>query len=152
MVTGLARACIDRGHTVQVVLPFYESLPDDRIGGLQHAQDFDCPKACRSLTTQLTVQKHMNIQLIASCKLREHASSYSAALYTQGRVWDGVFQTGVLRTQAFRGTIEGIPVVLLRPDWASCNLFRGSAIYGGNYNELEAYLYFSRHGRTIGLC
>ena len=66
----------------------------------------------------------------------------------QGRVWDGVFKTGVLRTQAFKGTIEGIPVVLLRPNWATCNIFRGSTIYGGSYNELEAYLYFSRHGLT----
>ncbi len=38
---------------MQVVLPFYESLPDDQIGGLQHSQDFDCPKACRFLMTQL---------------------------------------------------------------------------------------------------
>ncbi|CAL5218983.1 g738 [Coccomyxa viridis] len=103
VVTGLARACIDRGHAVQVLLPFYESLPDDQIGGLQHAHDFDCPK---------------------------------------GRVWDGVFQTGVLRTQAFKGTIEGIPVVLLRPDWGKCNIFKGSAIYGGSYMPMlywEAY-------------
>jgi hypothetical protein len=36
-------------------------------------------------------------------------------------------------------------VVLLRPaDWDACNLFRGGRIYGGSYNELEAYLYFCR--------
>ena len=36
-------------------------------------------------------------------------------------------------------------MVLLRPaDWDGCNLFRGSRIYGGSYNELEAYLYFCR--------
>ena len=59
-------------------------------------------------------------------------------------MWDGVFQRGSLKTSAFRGKIDGIPVVLLRPDWGVCNIFRGGAIYGGAYNELEAYLYFSR--------
>ena len=38
---------------------------------------------------------------------------------------------------------SGVPVVLLRPaDWSSCGLFRGPRIYGGSYNETEAYLYF----------
>jgi starch synthase len=53
-------------------------------------------------------------------------------------------QPGSLRTSVFRGKIDGIPVLLLRPDWGSCNIFRGGRIYGGSYNELEAYLYFSR--------
>ena len=35
-------------------------------------------------------------------------------------------------------------MLLLRPDWHACNLFKGSRIYGGSYNELEAYLSFSR--------
>jgi hypothetical protein len=39
----------------------------------------------------------------------------------------------------------GLQVLLLRPaDWDSCNLFHGGRIYGGSYNELEAYLYFCR--------
>ncbi|KAK9918038.1 hypothetical protein WJX75_000711 [Coccomyxa subellipsoidea] len=105
VVTGLARACLTRGHNVEVMLPFYESLPEDQIDGLQHDRDFDCPK---------------------------------------GRVWDGRMQSGSLRTSVFRGKIDGIPVLLLRPDWGSCNIFRGGRIYGGSYNELEAYLYFSR--------
>lgn len=67
-----------------------------------------------------------------------------AVCFVQGKVWDGVFQRGSLKTSAFRGKIDGIPVVLLRPDWGVCNIFRGGAIYGGAYNELEAYLYFSR--------
>lgn len=62
----------------------------------------------------------------------------------QGKVWDGAMQTGSLRTLAFKGKIDSIPVTLLRPDWSNCNIFRGSRIYGGSYNELEAYLYFSR--------
>ena len=62
----------------------------------------------------------------------------------QGRVWDGVMQPSSLRMSAFRGKIDGIPVLLLRPDWGACNLFKGSRIYGGSYNELEAYLVFSR--------
>ncbi|CAK0748133.1 hypothetical protein CVIRNUC_001816 [Coccomyxa viridis] len=105
VVTGLARACIERGHAVEVMLPYYESLPDEGIQDLQHSRDLECPK---------------------------------------GKVWDGVFQRGSLKTSAFRGKIDGIPVVLLRPDWGVCNIFRGGAIYGGAYNELEAYLYFSR--------
>ena len=44
VVTGLARACIERGHAVEVMLPYYESLPDDGIQDLQHIQDFECPK------------------------------------------------------------------------------------------------------------
>ena len=53
-------------------------------------------------------------------------------------------QPGSLRMSAFRGRIDGIPVLLLRPDWGQCNIFKGSRIYGGSYNELEAYLAFSR--------
>ncbi len=45
VVTGLARACLERGHDVEVLLPFYECLPTDQIEGLQHDMDFDCPKA-----------------------------------------------------------------------------------------------------------
>ena len=75
---------------------------------------------------------------MASCLL------IPAVCFVQGKVWDGVFQSGSLKTSAFRGKIDGIPVVLLRPDWGICNIFRGGAIYGGAYNELEAYLYFSR--------
>ena len=44
VVTGLARACIERGHAVEVMLPYYESLPDEGIQDLQHSQDFECPK------------------------------------------------------------------------------------------------------------
>ena len=45
VVTGLARACLERGHDVEVLLPFYECLPTDQIEGLTHDMDFDCPKA-----------------------------------------------------------------------------------------------------------
>jgi glycogen synthase len=64
----------------------------------------------------------------------------------KGRTQDGVFQPGSLPTQAFTGRIDGCPVVLIRPDWGASGstLFRGSRIYGGSYNEAEAYLYFSR--------
>ena len=48
VVTGLARACLERGHNVEVMLPFYESLPEDQIADLQHDRDFDCPKVCTS--------------------------------------------------------------------------------------------------------
>ena len=35
-------------------------------------------------------------------------------------------------------------MLLVRPDWGACNLFQGGRIYGGSYNEAEAYLYFCR--------
>ncbi len=44
VVTGLGRACLQRGHTVEVCLPFYECLPVARIEGLRHERDFDVPK------------------------------------------------------------------------------------------------------------
>ena len=44
VVTGLARACRDRGHTVEVMLPYYESLPEDQIHDLHHVLEFECPK------------------------------------------------------------------------------------------------------------
>ena len=44
VVTGLAKACLARGHRVEVVLPFYECLPESAIEGLAHERDFDCPK------------------------------------------------------------------------------------------------------------
>lgn len=105
VVTGLARACLARGHQVEVILPYYECLPDDAIEGLELETDFDCPKA---------------------------------------RFWDGTWQQHSLKTSVWKGKIAGVQVFLLRPDWGECNIFRGSRIYGGSYNELEAYLYFCR--------
>ena len=60
-------------------------------------------------------------------------------------------QTEMLRTSAWTGEIEGVPVILLRPDWGVSSLFRGGAIYGGSHSELEAYLYFSRwaHAESV---
>lgn len=50
-----------------------------------------------------------------------------------------------LLTEAFSAQVEGCAVVLLRPAPATgSNLFKGSRVYGGSFNELEAYLYFSR--------
>ncbi len=83
MVTGLARACIDRGHAVQVLLPFYESLPDDQIGGLQHAHDFDCPKACRFLMTQLDMRKDR--QVTSTSQLRGTTSQLLSTTLLAGQ-------------------------------------------------------------------
>lgn len=44
VVAGLAHACLDRGHNVEVMLPFYESMSESDIEGLQHDRDFECPK------------------------------------------------------------------------------------------------------------
>ncbi|EFN53763.1 hypothetical protein CHLNCDRAFT_25546 [Chlorella variabilis] len=105
VVTGLARACLGRGHNVEIMLPYYECLPQDAIEDLRLEREFDCPK---------------------------------------GTTFDGQFTLGSLRTQVYTGKIEGCPVLLVRPEWGQTNLFRGGRIYGGVYNEAEAYLYFSR--------
>jgi starch synthase len=91
---------------VQVMLPYYTSLPAEALEDLQHVLDFDCPK---------------------------------------GETWDGQMRQGVMRSSLHRARIDGIPVLLVAPaDRNACNLFRGDRIYGGSYNETEAYLYFCR--------
>jgi len=64
----------------------------------------------------------------------------------RGYEWDGQFQVGSLKTQVYTATCEGIKMVLLRPDWSECNIFKGGRVYAGSYNETEAYLYFCRAG------
>ncbi len=44
VVSGLGKACLQRGHKVEVMLPFYECLPEEEITDLQHELDFDAPK------------------------------------------------------------------------------------------------------------
>ena len=94
VVTGLARACMARGHTVDVMLPFYECLPKQQL---------------RELTLICTYNS-----------------------YHDGK-W--------IPTNAYRAVASGIPVILIEPD---NHFFKGQRIYGGSYDELEAYLYFSR--------
>ncbi len=47
VVTGLSRSVLARGHNVGVIMPFYESLPKDKIEGLKHEMDIDVPKGYR---------------------------------------------------------------------------------------------------------
>jgi starch synthase len=105
VVPGLAKACLDTGHQVEIVLPFYQCIPDSAIQDLQHVLEMQVPK---------------------------------------GRFQDGVMHGGSLKTHFFKGVIDGCPVILVRPDWEQSNLFKGDRIYGGSYNEAEAYLFFSR--------
>lgn len=107
VVTGLAKASIARGATVEVILPFYECIPEGAVRNLTFERDFECPK---------------------------------------GRTQDGIMHVGSLKTQVWTGEVDGCPVILLRPDWGATGspLFRGGRIYGGSYNEAEAYLYFCR--------
>jgi len=61
--------------------------------------------------------------------------------------WDGVRETRIdqFGTSMFSGVIGGCNVILLRPSGRErSNIFVGGKIYGGSYNELEAYLYFCR--------
>jgi starch synthase len=121
VVTGLARACLARGHRVQVALPFYEFLKEQAgasgsrspsptgttvVENLKHEGDVDVPK---------------------------------------GRLHDGRVALDPLPTSVFSATIAGVPVLLIRPaDRARSNLFKGARIYAGGYNETEAYVYFCR--------
>ncbi|XP_062115264.1 uncharacterized protein LOC133829571 [Humulus lupulus] len=94
VVTGLARASLSRGHTVDIMLPFYECIPRQQITDLALITTF---------------------------------SSYH----------DGVW----ISTEAYRGLVSSIPVIFIQP---SNHFFKGKHVYGGSYNELDAYVFFSR--------
>ncbi|PQP92752.1 glycogen synthase-like isoform X2 [Prunus yedoensis var. nudiflora] len=94
VVTGLTRACLLRGHRVDIMLPFYECIQREQIDDL----------------TLIT--------------------TYNS--YHDGK-W--------IPTHAYSGTVSGIPVIFIEP---SHQFFKGQHVYGGSYNELEAYLFFSR--------
>lgn len=94
VVTGLARACLLRGHNVLVMLPFYECIPKHYINGL-------------------------------------------ALINTFNSYHDGNW----VPTNAYQGEVSHIPVIFIEP---TNHFFKGQNIYGGSYNELEAYLFFSR--------
>ena len=66
----------------------------------------------------------------------------------KGRFYDGRVIFESFRTTAMRGRVNGIDVVFLKPhDDMNSNIFKGAKIYGGSYDEREAYLYFSRAAR-----
>ncbi|KAK9269330.1 hypothetical protein L1049_001101 [Liquidambar formosana] len=94
VVTGLARACLARGHQVDIMLPFYECIQKELINEL-------------------------------------------ALITTYASYHDGNW----VSTNAYRGVVSGIPVIFIEP---SNHFFKGKYVYGGSYNELEAYLFFSR--------
>ncbi|KAI4379704.1 hypothetical protein MLD38_005966 [Melastoma candidum] len=94
VVTGLARACLSRGHKVEIMLPFYQCI---------------------------------NRQLIVGLELTTEYNSFH----------DGIW----VPMNAYRGAVSGIPVILIEP---SNKFFTGTSIYGGSYDEVEAYLLFSR--------
>ena len=61
--------------------------------------------------------------------------------------WDGVktMENFTVQTAMYTGKIDGCDVILLKPaSTENSNIFVGNKIYGGSYNELEAYLYFCR--------
>lgn len=94
VVTGLGRACLKRGHKVDVMLPFYECIP-------------------------------------------KHCINELALVKTYNSYHDGNW----VACNAYRGEVSGVPLILIEP---SNHFFKGTNIYGGSYNELEAYLFFSR--------
>lgn len=97
VVTGLGAATLQKGHAVDVILPFYECIDIKQVAELRMDRTFQSPTDVNG---------------------------------------------GSLTFEAWRGAIEGVPVVLLKP--LDSNFFRGSAIYGGSYNETQAYLVFCR--------
>lgn len=94
VVTGLARACLSRGHTVHIMLPFYECIQKQQINDLM-------------------------------------------LITTYNSYHDGNW----IPTNAYHGVVSGIPVIFIEP---SCQFFKGQQVYGGSYDELEAYMFFSR--------
>ena len=104
VVTGLGAASLRQGHTVDVILPFYECIDTTKVEDLTLERTFESPTG--------------------------HDSS------------DGGLQVSSVRMEAYRGKIEGCPVILLKP--LDVPFFRGGAIYGGSYNETQAYLIFCR--------
>jgi starch synthase len=109
VVTGLARAHLDAGHNVEVILPYYSSI-EGKVTNLEHVMDFDVSKGTET-------------------------------------EWDGVREVRLdaFSTSMYTGIIGGCNVILLRPAAREhSNIFIGGKIYGGSYNELEAYLYFCR--------
>ncbi|KAK4414916.1 putative starch synthase 4, chloroplastic/amyloplastic [Sesamum alatum] len=55
--------------------------------------------------------------------------------------YDSFYDGSWVSTNVYRGVVSGIPVVFIDP---SNEFFKGQSVYGGSYNELEAYLFFSR--------
>lgn len=56
MDTGLSRAFLESGHTVQAVLPYYQCLPDSSIDQLQHVTDFEVPKVGLHKLSSTTIE------------------------------------------------------------------------------------------------
>ncbi|XP_073290435.1 uncharacterized protein [Primulina huaijiensis] len=94
VVTGLARACLTRGHKVDVFLPFYECINKQQI---------------------------KDLELVVTYKSFHDEDWIPVNMY--------------------RGVVSGIQVMLVQP---TNHFFKGQFVYGGSYNELEAYLFFSR--------
>ncbi|XP_073132550.1 probable starch synthase 4, chloroplastic/amyloplastic isoform X5 [Henckelia pumila] len=94
VVTGLARACLTRGHKVDVFLPFYECINKQQIN---------------DLTLVVT--------------------------------YDSFHDENWIPVNMYRGVVSGIPVMFVEP---TNHFFKGQNVYGGSYDELEAYLFFSR--------
>lgn len=58
-----------------------------------------------------------------------------------GEEYNSFHRGGWVNLQVFRGGVSGVPVIFFKP---ANHFFRGGRIYGGSYDELEAYLFFSR--------
>lgn len=55
--------------------------------------------------------------------------------------YESFFDGDWVTINTYSGLVSGIPVIFIQP---SNHFFKGQYVYGGSYNELEAYLCFSR--------
>uniref|UniRef100_A0A7S0UW66 starch synthase n=1 Tax=Polytomella parva TaxID=51329 RepID=A0A7S0UW66_9CHLO len=139
VVSGLARASLRRGHDVLVILPYYSFLEDEVNEGAANASHTK-PKGRRAAETLHNVRHFLDFDV------------------PKGYIWDGEVKYGHLPSSAFSAmTSDGVPVILIRPkrDPGSREGVTGSRIFSGgsgiyngggsgSYNDIEAFLYFSR--------
>lgn len=130
-------------HIVHVTA---EMAPIAKVGGLGDV--------VTGLAAAHTCQGH-NVEVIlpfysslseADIEDLQHVMDYDVPKGTETE-WDGVREVrlDMVSTSMYTGVIAGCNVILLKPAFKErSNIFVGGKIYGGSYNELEAYLYFCR--------
>ena len=126
--------------------PSTSASPPTRWTTCERSASSTAPRCHRAaLPGACTPELRAGLTRLGRRLILRHSGAWATILAAlQGSIWDGRLQVGSLLVTAHAGTIEGIDVILLRPDWGRCNLFRGKAIYGGSCSELEAYLFLSR--------
>jgi len=118
-------------HSLHVVHISAELAPIAKVGGLGDA--------VAGLASACVARGHHVECMLPFYECIDEAEL--EGLEKEPRKLQSFFKRGSVGADVYKGTVDGLPVVLIRPD---SNLFKGGAIYGGGYNEMEAYLYFTR--------